>query len=147
MIRVQMYGGMRPQEILETYIRAKESTPEAFLFSPVDAVKYIETEKRLNRKTPVQPSQVDRSVEHPMVKPGEKYATGSYRTAIHRACRRAGVAKWSPNQLRHTWATYVEKEYGPEAARIILGHKSVDTTMIYIERDNARGREIARKIG
>ncbi len=139
--------GPKPQEILETYIQAKKSTPEAFLFSPTEAYRLIQMEKRMARKSKVQPSQIDRSVDHPMVKPGEKYATGSYRTAIHRACRKAGVPKWSPNQLRHTWATYVEKMYDKETARIILGHKSVDTTQIYIDRDRKKAIEAIREIG
>lgn len=139
--------GPKAQEILASYVAAKATTPEAFLFSPIDAVKYLDAEKRMNRQSKVQPSQMDRSKPNPMIKPGDKYTTGSYRTAIKRACKRGEIEEWSPNQLRHTWATYVEKKYGPEAARIILGHTNVDTTLIYIERDNAKGREIAREIG
>lgn len=108
--------GPRAQEVLAPYILAKESTPEAFLFSPVDAYRLIQMEKRMARKSKVQPSQADRSVEHPMIKPGEKYKTGSYRTAIKRACRKGGIAEWSPNRLRHTWATYVEKKYDKEGS-------------------------------
>lgn len=139
--------GPTPQEILEPYLTAKASTPEAFLFSPADAVKLLTLEKRMGRKSKVQPSQQDRSKQEPKRKPGSKYKTGSYRTAIWRACDKAGIPRWSPNQLRHTWATYVKKEFGPEAARIILGHKSVDTTMIYLDKEHELAREVARKIG
>ncbi|HBT78352.1 MAG TPA: hypothetical protein DEB39_15830 [Planctomycetaceae bacterium] len=155
--------GPKAQVILAPYITAKASTPEAFLFSPDDAVKLLALEKRMNRKSKVQPSQRDRSKPNPMIRPGQKYETGSYQTAIQRAADRANRAetkqakkegrepvllpRWAPNQLRHTWATYVEKEYDAETARIILGHKHVDTTFIYIERDNEKAREAQRKIG
>jgi hypothetical protein len=39
--------GPKAQEVLSPYILAKSTTPEAFFFSPADAVKYLEMEKLL----------------------------------------------------------------------------------------------------
>jgi integrase len=71
----------------------------------------------------------------------------SLRNATYQACDRAGVAKWSPNQLRHNYATEVRARYGIEAARTALGHGDVDTTLIYAERDLELARKIARELG
>lgn len=70
-----------------------------------------------------------------------------YDHAIARACVKAGVPVWSPNQLRHTAATRIRAAYGIEAARIILGHASAVTSEIYAEIDREKAREIAGRMG
>ena len=55
--------------------------------------------------------------------------------------------RWSPNQLRHNAATRLRKEFGIEAARVILGHSSGNTTEIYAELDNKKAADIMSKIG
>jgi integrase len=69
------------------------------------------------------------------------------RTAITRGARRAGVAHWSPNQLRHSHATEVRKKFGVEASQVMLGHSHINTTEIYAEVNADRGKEVARLIG
>jgi integrase len=36
--------------------------------------------------------------------------------------------------LRHTFATAVRKRFGTQAARVTLGHSSLDVTQVYAER-------------
>ena len=79
--------------------------------------------------------------------PGAHYTVASYRRAIQVACRKAGIPKWHPHQLRHTVATEIRKRFGIEATRIILGHEDVRTAEIYAEEDRSRGVEIMRSIG
>ena len=55
--------------------------------------------------------------------------------------------RWSPGQLRHSYATEVRKDYGLEAAQILLGHSRADVTQVYAERDTARAVEVAREAG
>ena len=55
--------------------------------------------------------------------------------------------RWSPNRLRHTRATEIRKEFGLEAAQVILGHSAADVTQVYAERDAAKAIEVARKTG
>ena len=50
--------------------------------------------------------------------------------------------RWHPNQLRHSTATYLRREFGIEAARIILGHSTAFTTEIYSEMDREKARQI-----
>ena len=54
---------------------------------------------------------------------------------------------WHPHQLRHNFATDVRKVHGLEVTQILLGHAKADVTQIYAERDLARAKKIARKIG
>jgi integrase len=55
--------------------------------------------------------------------------------------------RWHPHQLRHNAATYLRKEFGIEAARVVLGHKSVGVTEIYAELDRMKAAEIMGKVG
>jgi integrase len=65
--------------------------------------------------------------------------------AVVRAWREAH--RWNPNQLRHSWATKVRKQFGLEEASVGLGHSSISTTLIYAERDLAKAIEVARSVG
>jgi integrase len=55
--------------------------------------------------------------------------------------------RWHPHQLRHNAATYLRKEFGIEAARVVLGHKSAGVTEIYAELDRIKAAEIMGKVG
>jgi integrase len=55
--------------------------------------------------------------------------------------------RWSPLQLRHTFATLIRARYGLEATSNVLGHAKADVTQIYAERDLAQARQIAAEVG
>lgn len=92
-----------------------------------------------------------------------RHTTASYRRAIARACDRADRwakggkiigndvrigPRWHPHQLRHTAATEIRRQFGLEAAQVVLGHSSARVTdAVYAERDGARVDEIMRQIG
>lgn len=80
-------------------------------------------------------------------RPRECYSVGSYGDAIERACKKAGVPHWAPNQLRHAAATNLRREFGIELTRIILGHKSMSTSEIYGERDAGLARAAMQRKG
>jgi integrase len=136
--------GPKAQAILSPYLLREA---DGYAFSPIDSERKRRAEQRARRKTKVQPSQVDRSKAKTEHKPGGRYTTGSYRRAIHRACDRAGIDRWSPNRLRHSAGTEIRKQFGLEAAQVTLGHAQADITQIYAERDAELAREVARKIG
>ena len=104
------------------------------LFSPADAREAWEIAKRANRKSKVQPSQVDRHRPDPETSPGDQYRSDSYRKAITRACKRAGVPAWSPNGLRKLAAQTVADAIGLEAARSLLGHADESVTRHHYAR-------------
>lgn len=61
------------------------------------------------------------------------YSTASYRTAVRRICEEAGVPVWSPNQIRHAFATRMREKAGINIVQIALGHRHISTTEIYAE--------------
>ncbi len=79
--------------------------------------------------------------------PGSRYTKDAYRVAIQRAARRAGVAPWTPLQLRHTAASLIRGRYGLEPAQVVLGHSHAEVTQIYAERDLKLAVRIMTEIG
>ncbi|MCA9215683.1 MAG: site-specific integrase [Planctomycetales bacterium] len=136
--------GPRAQELLAPYLLRDQ---DSHCFNPSETVEQVNREKRLSRKTPVQPSQQNRVKKSPDWTPGDRYTTASYRRAIYRAAKRAGVEQWSPNRLRHTAGTEIRKHHGLEAAQVVLGHSQASTTELYAERDLSLAMSVAAQIG
>ena len=104
--------GPRAQSILEGY------AGDGFVFSPRLTVKEEYERVAAAAKCHRPPSKVKgvpRSV-------GDRWTVDAYHRAISRAAKRANVAHWHPNQLRHTCATEVRRTFGIEAASAVLGH-------------------------
>jgi integrase len=55
--------------------------------------------------------------------------------------------RWHPHQLRHNAATELRREFGLEAARIILGHNSTAVTEIYAEKDEQQAIAAIVEVG
>lgn len=149
-----IFIGPKAQQVLLPYLlrNAKQ-----YCFCPIDSERKRKAAMREARKTPVQPSQVNRRKRHPKRKPGAAYDKDAYRRAVARAVERANEKRaenqekplpaWHPNQLRHSAATEIRRQFGLEAAQVILGHAKADVTQVYAERDMERAKEIVRKIG
>ncbi|TWU27622.1 tyrosine-type recombinase/integrase [Bythopirellula polymerisocia] len=164
--------GPNSQGILLRYL-ARD--PQTFCFRPCDSEQKRRALKHSDRKTPLNCG--NRPGKNGKPKPkrtaGDQYDSCSYRRAIHRACDKAfphpelgskvrkdmtdaQVAElknwqsdhhWSPNQLRHAAATEIRREFGLEAAQVVLGHSSANVTQVYAERDFAKALEYARRRG
>lgn len=140
-----VYLGPHAQEVVRPWLK---SDLYGYLFSPREARAWYQTQRAANRKTPKSPSHENRRRKrNPQRAPGNWYTTHAYDHAIRRACERAGVPTWTPNQLRHNAATRIRAVYGIEAARIILGHSSAVTSEIYAETDKQKAREIMDRLG
>jgi integrase len=142
--RRQIALGPKAQAILKPWLKAD---PYSYLFSPREEMAEIWVERRRKRKTPVQPSQRARANKKPKRTPGIRWTKDSYGLAIRRACVKAGIPHWHPNQLRHLAATRINRECGLDEARVVLGHTKADTTTIYIERDAALAASVMERIG
>ncbi len=134
--------GPRAQAVIRPFLKADLT---AYLFSPRDAEAARNAERRRQRKSPMTPSQQARKPK------GRKlnafYTKDAYGAAIRRACIRAGVPAWHPNQLRHASGTRIRKELGLEAAQVWLGHSKADVTQVYAEKNRDLAREIAARLG
>ena len=141
-----IFIGPQAQQVLRPYLLRPA---KAFCFSPAESVKLRREEASRCRRTPLSCGNragTNRK-RQPKHQPGEHYSVDSYRQAIHRACAKAGVEQWSPNQLRHTAGTDIRQKYGLEAAQVILGHAAADVTQVYAERDMAKAAAVMLEIG
>jgi len=86
-------------------------------------------------------------IRRPKRQPRDCYDSATYRRAIQRACKTAGVPRWHPHQLRHNAATALREQFGIEAARVILGHRSAAVTEIYAEVNRSRAIEVIAQFG
>jgi integrase len=75
------------------------------------------------------------------------YSYQGYYSAIRTACRKAGVAPWSLNQLRHAAAGRYETREGLYVASKVLRHAKPDTTLVYVEEDLRQVAEAVRRLG
>jgi integrase len=144
-----IYLGPRAQEIVLAFIRP--GLQERFLFSPTLAELRRRARLRAARVTPLYPSHV-RAQErkrkaNPMRKPRDHYDVCSYRQAITRACKRAKVDAWRPNQLRHNAATRLREQFDLDVAKAVLGHRRVETTQIYAEVDRKSAMRAIERVG
>ena len=138
--------------------------PEDYCFSPLEARMEYLRKIHDNRKTPLLQGNCPGTnrVANPKKQPGRRYTTTSYgraiREAIKKAFRPEGMTArqfkqwkapqhWHPHQLRHNAATELRKQFGLEAARIILGHRSAMVTEIYAELDQRKAIEAMMKVG
>lgn len=88
--------------------------------------------------------------EHLRPQRGESKARWKQRLSVEqwdevKAWRRAH--SWHPHQLRHNAATRLRKEFGIEAARVVLGHRSAAVTEIYAEVDQIRAADVMSRVG
>jgi integrase len=164
--------GPKGQGVLLRYLARDH---EGYCFCPRDSMAKFRAAREAARMTPLscgnRPGTNRRS--KPRKTAGEHYTSQSYARSIADGCKKAfphptlsGVPldkltpeqavelrgwrkshRWAPNQLRHAAATEVRREFGLEAAQVILGHSQANITQVYAERDLAKGVLVAAAIG
>lgn len=140
-----VFIGPRGQAVLRKYLTGRD--PSAYCFSPAEARKLWEAEKRRRRKSKVQPSQTCRRKARPRKRAGERYSTDSYNGAVDRAAKAAGAPHWHVNQLRHLRGTELRSRFGADVARTVLGHQLPGVTGVYAEPDLKAAAEAVRRSG
>ena len=141
-----IFIGPQAKNILRPYLVCEES---AYCFSPAENERNRRVKVHEARKTPLiygnRPG--TNRKRSPKRTAGTRYTVDSYRRAIHRACDKARIDRWSPNRLRHTAGTAIRKRYGLEAAQVTLGHASADVSQIYAERDLKLAATVMKEVG
>lgn len=158
--------GPQAQKLIAPFFNRSDET---FLFSPAEADQHRHECRAIhrNRKTPVYPSELrararrkeKAKAKRPKRPKGNHYTPDSYRRAIEYGVTRsnrerkkadpkaAKICKWSPYQLRHSFATNLRREYGVEAAQLGLGHARTNIVDVYAEKNLSLIMDIARKSG
>jgi integrase len=137
------------RKAMEPYM---DRAPDAYCFSPQEAVRWQREQRSKTRKTPLKWGGRPGSnrKENPKQQPGEYYTKDSYRRAIQRAAKQAGVESWTPYQLRYTAAREAREKAGVEAAQALLGHSHPNMTQHYakLTEENAiRAAQSLKGIG
>lgn len=141
-----IYLNHAAQAALEALLDGR--APDSPIFSPTEAVQ---SHHKLRSERRVVPQSCgnrpgSNRVKNPRRSAGQSYTTASYGRAIRRACERAGIPVWSPNRLRHLFATEIRAEHGVDVATTLLGHSRVETTQIYAEKAIDRARDAIAKV-
>lgn len=55
--------------------------------------------------------------------------------------------RWHPHQLRHTAGTRFRRDYGLEAAQVLLGHKTLTVTQVYAEANVKEAQRVMSEVG
>lgn len=132
--------GPRARAILQPFLFREASSP---CFSPQESRRWWNERRRETATAP----RAAGSLKGTYARVGTGFTSKTLADAVERACRKAGVPIWTPNQLRHGAATRTERREGREAARILLGHGSGKTTAIYIDEDIRKAMELAERAG
>jgi integrase len=168
MIKLQIHGRMRPEEVCSLRLCDIDRTQSPWLYRPVWHKNLHRGQERrifLGAEcqallTPYLDGAADAPVFSPRAAVGERrgklprkrigacYDTRSYRKAIWYACDKAGLARWSPNRLRKLGLDMVEKALGKQAAKAAAGHSRVETTQdYYLSGNDAAARAVAEAMG
>ena len=136
--------GPKAQRILQPWL---DREPDAYLFSPREVSEDALARRRKNTGIVRGPTPCSTKEATYARMPRDHYDDETYCQAVQRACKKAGVPKWTPGQLRHNAGTTIRHKYGLEAARLILGHRSASTTEIYAEKDMNEAVRIVKDLG
>ena len=133
---------------LTPYVKGKDATE--YCFSPKDSNQWYKDQRTAARKTPLKYGNAKGRKRGGLKgraarwKPGKCFSKDSYRIAITRACRKAGVERWVPYQIRHLTATEVTEALGLDVAQSLLGHSTRAQTLHYAKASQQRAIEAAK---
>lgn len=126
--------------------------PDSFCFSPKEAMEWRRSVGTANRTTPLSCGnrKGTNRKKAPKRLPRDRYDSASYRQAIQRAQKAAGVPHWFPHQCRHLSASTIRAALGGlEDARALLGHSTALMTSHYAQESleaAVRAAKVAPKL-
>ncbi len=129
--------GTKAKEIVKDFLKPDV---QAYIFSPRDTMTQRYGARPTHRRKPNNERKTKRRIR-------DSYTTNTYARAITYACDKIGVPRWSPNQLRHSAATRLRKEFGLDVAQAVLGHKTAEVTQVYAELDRGKALDAMKRSG
>ena len=155
MVRVQRRISGRPQDIFNMRLCDIDMTGDVWKYTPFT---HKTKSRGKTRELPIGPKAqqilkpyIERCKEEPtqfvFPRHNVKRYLNQYGNAIESACKKAGVPKWTPNQLRHAGGAEVRDKFGLDYCQAVLGHASAKTTEIYAKVSYEKAAEVAREIG
>ena len=159
MLRVHWHTGARPGEICQMARTEIDRAYTPWHYQPVEHKSELTKKRRLILIGPEGRQVLGPWMDaHPgkylFANPpgcraaGKPMNANSYREAVQRIQRRHGLRKWNPQQIRHSFATRVQRETRDRgAAQLLLDHSSAQTTEHYLDPDTQRKIELAERFG
>lgn len=164
MVRIQLLTGMRPSELCGMKSDRFEPGPEGVLLYRLEEYKSAHVPGAQDWQMVVLGPESQRIISpwldaaralggsvflwRPSANRETPYTESGYYQAVQDACKRAKVQPWHPYALRHTCKLRITREFGSEAARAILRHRTLDATAHYAaQQDVATAAKIQAKAG
>jgi len=159
MLMVHWFTGMRPDELCKMARSCIDTSSLPWIYEPFEHKSELTGKRRL---IPIGPpgrsvletrmagSAQDYLFPNPPGRraAGEPMNPNSYLESVKRIQSRYGVEHWTPAQIRHSFATRVQRGTGDrEAAQILLDHSSALTTSHYLDPNEQRKAELAEEYG
>ncbi len=152
--RLQLLMGCRPGELLSLKPGLMDRSKPVWVYTPE---KHKNSHRGHQRKILIGPQAQGILAKYlfrkddewcwPAKVEGIHYQVHSFEQELKRVCKRAGIPKILPNQIRHLAATLIHERYGWESARQILGHRTVGTTQFYVEELLSGAAKVAEQMG
>lgn len=144
-----VFLGPKAQEILSKYLNLPPDQP---IFSPKRSRQESCSRRRSSPEATLKKARKKRKKQKPIRSPNDRFTTKSYARAVSRAIKIANksgesIPHWHPHQLRHLAATETRREFGLDAARARLGHRTERATERYAKQDGELGAKVARVLG
>lgn len=150
MVRLQRCTGMRPGEVTKIRMEEINQLESIWIYCPKEHKTAHHSKQRI-----IPLNDLAQAILEPYIRErgfcfttpeGNPYRSDSYRRAIHRACERLGIAKWSPNQIRHKVGEEVQSQTRDiQAVMAMLGHSRESTARRYAKQNTALAEITARQ--
>jgi integrase len=154
MLQLMMFTGARPGEICAMTPGEIDRSQDVWIYRPSSHKRSEHGERRWIYLGPrsqaiLYPRLAGKGESEPVFQTiaDKRYSTAAFRREVQRAAKRAKVAKWSPNQVRHLVATLVASRFGRASESAFVGHSSDVADAVYIERDLPLAVRVAEEIG
>ena len=157
-----VYVGPQAQEVLLPYLLRDA---QAHCFQPAESERKRREEMRARRRDRAY-SRASRTGGRPgrRAHPKPSYDRNGYARAVRRAVEKANAQRrkeaaqagdeipsccrtGTPTNSATRKATEIRRQFGLEAAQVVLGHAKADVTQVYAERDSALAVEVMKRIG
>jgi integrase len=149
MLAVQLRTGMRPGELVQLRWSAIDTSGgQIWVYRPPE---HKTSHHGLDRTIFIGPkaAKLLQAWSHPA--DGDLIFNAPRRDSYHRKLarwlKRLKLPKVHPHQLRHNFATRVERRADEKAAQRLLGHTRLKTTRVYVDPDTTRAAELIQRIG
>jgi integrase len=135
-----VYFGPQAQAILMKYLQGE------YCFSPAAAQEQLKKHNHTFLGKHYTPASYRRAIWYAL-NAEYKARLEEYKNAKEKPKQKPKPLKFTPHQLRHTAGTRIRAEFGLDASKAALGHKSVKANEVYSELDQRKAMEVAKKIG